>query len=353
MLLEKIHVHWVKGDLSHLKQISCSCCTCCNTFQLAAKSHRLAHVFCTHQLWLGFSRNVLLKVVSYCFSSLFLFLHHSLNIATSIWLQWYLFSSEGGRDFCVMFSSNMYEQGLTGLAVYHRGIGREMGRLSLLSKCFIVAMLFNINFNFAANGLLCWGTRLHYKMTTHSWEAHLCPSSHSPCLLWDSLWVLSHSQVWWVKWPLVPWFVEYLWFVSPVGSGKLQDLKWASPLAATVPAVLGSAFSPTTAGRQEESINSFSYVAWGGGGMWGLLSFAAVATQRRERGVGRLGELVPRWGLRCPPRQGSSGNRSLLQAVQRSQSIPGDCVQHGRGTFPNSKSLNANFHPRNGLKWGW
>lgn len=49
----------------------------------------------------------------------------------------------------------MHNQGLAGLAVYHRGIGREMERLSLLSKYLIVAILFYINFNFVASALLC------------------------------------------------------------------------------------------------------------------------------------------------------------------------------------------------------
>lgn len=58
-------------------------------------------------------------------------------------------------------------------------------------------------------------------------------------------------------------------------------------------------------------------------------------------------------GCDALPDRGSSGTQSLLQAVQRSQSTPGGCVQHGRGTFPNSRSLNGNFQPRNGLRWGW
>lgn len=62
---------------------------------------------------------------------------------------------EGGRDFSVMFSSSTYEQGLAGVAVYHRGVGREMGRLSLLSKRLIVAVLFYSNLSFAADSLLC------------------------------------------------------------------------------------------------------------------------------------------------------------------------------------------------------
>lgn len=360
MLLEKIHTRWgMKEDISHLKQIPHSCCTCCNTFLLAAKSHRLAHVFCTHWLWLGFSSNMLLEVVSYCFSLLFLFLHHRLNITNYVfikWLQCYFFSWDRVRDFCVIFSSNMYEQGLT---AYHRGIGREMRQLALLSKCLIVPMLFYINF--AANGLLCWGTRLHYETTTHSWETQLCSPPHSPVSsVWGSPCSLSHSQTWWAKrpCPLAPWFVDYLWFVSPVGSGKLQGLKWTSCLVATVPAVLGVCLLPShrwqAGGKHPHlQLQSSIHMAWRGEGMWGLPSFAAICTQTRKRGVQRLGELAPCRGSRHPPRQGSSGNQSSLQATCRPQSIPRGCVQHGIGMFPNSKSQNVNFQPRNGLKWGW
>lgn len=52
--------------------------------------------------------------------------------------------------------------------------------LSLLSTDLIAAMLFYMIFNFEANGLLCWDTRLHCKMATDSWETQLCPPSHGP-----------------------------------------------------------------------------------------------------------------------------------------------------------------------------
>lgn len=38
-----------------------------------------------------------------------------------------------GRDFCVIFFCNMYE---LGLAVYHRGIGRELQRFFFIFKNF-------------------------------------------------------------------------------------------------------------------------------------------------------------------------------------------------------------------------
>lgn len=57
-----------------------------------------------------------------------------------------------GRDFCVIFSCNMYK---LGLAVYHRGIGRELQRFFLLSKFLIVTVHFYIYFDFTVNGLHC------------------------------------------------------------------------------------------------------------------------------------------------------------------------------------------------------
>lgn len=113
-------------DISNLKQNPHSCYMYSNTALLAAKSHRLAHVFCTHELWPGFSGNMLPKVVSHWVSLLFLSLHHRLNIITSVFIKWLqppFFLWGCLKDYCVIFSSSMYEQGLTGLTVYHRGIG--------------------------------------------------------------------------------------------------------------------------------------------------------------------------------------------------------------------------------------
>lgn len=295
---------------------------------------------------------MLLKVLSYCFSSLFLFLHHTLNITTFFRFQWSFFSWEGGRDFGVMFSSNMYEQGLTGLAVYHRGIGREM--LSLLSKFLIIAMLFYINFNFAASSLLCWGTRLHYKLITHSWEAHLCPPSHSLCLLWDRLWALSHSQIWWAKWPcpLVPWFVEYLWFVSPVGSGNLEDLKWASPLPATVPVVRGSAFSPpTAAGRGKASAASALLPGMVGGCEDCHHLLLLLHRQGREVWGGWV-SWCHTGGHGVPPGRAALGTKPCSKLCR--DLSPSLEVVHNMGeAHCQTPSLWMQIFILSGLKWGW
>lgn len=141
--------------------------------------------------------------------------------------------------------------------------------------------------------------------------------------------------------------------MSPVGLGKLQDMKSGSFLVAAVPVVFGVCLPSSLsqlAGRREEfaaSVPVLHSAAWGDAGMQEPPEFADTATETK-RDVGRLGEvsfvrntLSPQAGQLCKPQLPPSHGEVSVP--------PTSCVQHGRGMFPGSKSQNANFQSKNGL----
>lgn len=146
--------------------------------------------------------------------------------------------------------------------------------------------------------------------------------------------------------------MEHLWIVSPVGLDKLQDMEWASSLVAAAPVVLGVCLLPShswQAGGNNLQLQLQCFIQ-----MPGVMekcknhqSLLTLPHRQREVGGGWV-----RSGTLCAPRQGSSGSHSFLQAMGRSQSLPTGCVQHGSSMFPGSKSQNANFQSKNGLRWG-
>lgn len=200
-----------------------------------------------------------------------------------------------------------------------------------------------MTFVFEANGLLCWDTRLHHKMATHSWETHLCPPSRSPvsCLRQAVISLLLSDMMSQAVMPISTMIYGASLNCKSGGLDKLLDMKWTFSLVAAGPVVLGLGLLPShswQAGGKDLHLQLQSFIQLPGVVEECKNHQSLLTLPQRQREV--WGGWV-RWSLVgkvLSPRQGSSGNHSFLQAMGRFQSLPTGCVWHegeARSQVPN------------------